>query len=169
VGVTDGAWHSDPASPLAIESILGRSGIGSYLLLRWLGAWIDFVLVFLCLALPDAALGNALYQQTIWIWLLAPVVYFPVSEGIWGRSLGKLITGTMVVDGAGRAPGILKAGLRTVTRLVEVNPLLLGGLPAGIAVVMSRRRQRLGDMLARTYVVRLKDLAAIRRMDDVFA
>jgi len=55
-----------------------------------------------------------------------------------------------------------------VTRLVEVNPLLLGGLPAGIAVAMSRRRQRLGDMLAGTYVVRRKDLAAIRRIDDVF-
>jgi uncharacterized RDD family membrane protein YckC len=168
VGVTGRASSSGTASPFAIESIVGRSGIRSYLLLRWLGAWIDFVVVFLSLALPDAALGNTLYQETIWIWLVAPVIYFPVSEGIWGRSLGKLITGTMVVDAAGRAPGILKAALRTVTRLVEVNPLLLGGLPAGIAVVMSRRRQRLGDMLARTYVVRLKDLAAIRQMNDVF-
>jgi uncharacterized RDD family membrane protein YckC len=169
VGVTGGTPSSGTASPFAIESIVGRSGIWSYLLLRWLGAWIDFIVVFLFLALPDSALGNALYQETIWIWLVVPVIYFPVSEGIWGRSLGKLVTGTVVVDDAGRAPGILKAELRTVTRLVEVNPLLLGGLPAGIAVAMSRRRQRLGDMLAGTYVVRLKDLAAIRRVNDVFA
>ena len=168
MGVTGGASYSGPASPFAIESVIARSGIWSYLLLRWLGAWIDFILVFLFLALPDAALGNTLYQETIWLWLVAPIIYFPVTEGIWGRSLGKLITGTVVVDNAGRAPGILKAALRTVTRLVEVNPLLLGGLPAGIAVAMSRRRQRLGDMLAGTYVVRRKDLAAIRRIDDVF-
>jgi hypothetical protein len=42
VGVTHGALHSDTGSPLAIESIVRRSGIWAYLLLRWFGAWIDF-------------------------------------------------------------------------------------------------------------------------------
>jgi uncharacterized RDD family membrane protein YckC len=145
-------------APIAVEEIAERSDLFQLLLRRWLGAWIDIAVLFSFLLVPDFLLGNALYQDTIWIWAGALVIYFPIVEGIWGRSLGKLITGTIVVDNAGRAPGMLKAGLRTVLRLVEVNPILLGGLPAAIAVAASKRRQRLGDMLAQTYVVRVKDL-----------
>jgi uncharacterized RDD family membrane protein YckC len=43
-------------------------------------------------------------------------------------------------------------------RLVEVNPLLVGGLPAGIVAVLSPRKQRLGDMLAGTLVVYRGDI-----------
>jgi uncharacterized RDD family membrane protein YckC len=43
-------------------------------------------------------------------------------------------------------------------RLIEVNPFLVGGLPAGLVLLLTRRRQRLGDLLAGTYVVRLRDL-----------
>jgi uncharacterized RDD family membrane protein YckC len=145
-------------APLAIDEIAVRSSLGQLLLRRWLGAWIDFIVLFSFLLVPDYILGSTLYQDTSWIWLSALILYFPVVEGLWGRSLGKLITGTIVVDNTGRPPGILKAGLRTLTRLVEVNPILVGGIPAGIAVAMSKRRQRLGDMLAQTYVVRVKDL-----------
>jgi uncharacterized RDD family membrane protein YckC len=38
-------------------------------------------------------------------------------------------------------------------RIIEVNPLLFGGIPAGIAVILSRRKQRIGDLLAGTVVV----------------
>jgi uncharacterized RDD family membrane protein YckC len=47
--------------------------------------------------------------------------------------------------------------VRTLARLVEVNPLLLGALPAGIAILSSSRRQRIGDWLANTVVVRRDD------------
>jgi uncharacterized RDD family membrane protein YckC len=38
-------------------------------------------------------------------------------------------------------------------RILEVNPLLIGALPASIAILSSKRRQRIGDMLAGTVVV----------------
>jgi len=44
--------------------------------------------------------------------------------------------------------------IRGALRLVEVNPILLGGLPAGLAIIASARKQRIGDMLAGTLVVR---------------
>jgi uncharacterized RDD family membrane protein YckC len=91
-------------------------------------------------------------------WLVALVAYFVVFEALWGRTLGKLITGTVVIDRDGRAPGFAKAIARTVLRLVEVNPLLIGGLPAGIALLVTKRHQRMGDLLAGTYVVRKKYL-----------
>lgn len=149
--------------PIPVEDIARRSDAGRLLVLRWVGAWIDFVALILFLAAAQLVLGERLYDETLYILLGALILYFPVTEGIWGRSLGKLITGTIVVDSSGRAPGMLKAGLRTVARIVEVNPLLAGGLPAGIVLLLSKRRQRLGDMLARTYVVRARDLAEVRR------
>ena len=141
----------------SIAELAEQSEVGELLVRRALGACIDFIVLFLLLLAPDYVLGNALYRETLWIWIGAQALYFVIAEGLWGRSIGKLLTGTVVVDGTGRPPGILKAAARTVLRLVEVNPLFLC-LPAGIAFITSTRRQRLGDMLARTYVVRAKDL-----------
>ncbi len=80
------------------------------------------------------------------------------GEGLTGRSLGKLLTGTVVVTEAGQVPGIPRAIVRTLARVLEANPFLLGGLPAGIVVLNSAHGQRLGDMAAKTYVVLAKDL-----------
>ena len=91
---------------------------------------------------------------------MAALAYFPVTEGIWGRSAGKLITGAIVVNEDGDPPGIPKALVRTLLRLVEVNPFLMGGVPAGLCVVATKHHQRLGDLLANTYVVPFKALKA---------
>ncbi len=45
------------------------------------------------------------------------------------------------------------AAIRSVLRVIEVNPLLLGGLPAGLVVISTARKQRLGDILGGTVVV----------------
>jgi uncharacterized RDD family membrane protein YckC len=148
------------AQPTTLDLVVQRSNLALYLLLRWLGCWIDLIVLALFLLGPDYLLGNERYQETIFVWLGAIVLYFPVCEALWGRTVGKLLTGLVVIDRDGRPPGFVKAILRTLLRLVEVNPLLLGGIPAAIAVVASKNRQRLGDMLARTYVVRAKDLRA---------
>lgn len=94
------------------------------------------------------------------------VLYFPLTEGLWGRTLGKLFAGTMVVDKAGRVPGLGRALVRTLFRLIEVNPVLLGGVPAGICVLATKRKQRIGDLVAGTYVLSADTL---RQMSDVDA
>ncbi len=132
-------------------------------MLRAVGAQIDILVILMLLILPPSLLGKEQLSDQVWgyivlFWLVALVVYFVVFEALWGRTLGKLITGTVVIDRNGRAPGFAKALMRTVLRLIEVNPLLIGGLPAGIALLMTTRHQRLGDLLAGTYVVRKKYL-----------
>ncbi|WP_305789998.1 RDD family protein [Symbioplanes lichenis] len=79
------------------------------------------------------------------------VLYYVVLEGTLGRTVGKLVTGIRVVDEQGRRPGLVSALVRTVSRIVDS---ILGYLVALIIVVNSKRRRRLGDMLAKTYVVR---------------
>jgi len=146
--------RSEPLTP----AVLAASYDSSIVVRRWVGAWIDFSVLAAMLLIPDAVLGNELYQTFLPVWLLMLLAYFPVTEGLTGRSLGKLVTSTVVVDARGGRPGLFKACLRTVLRLVEVNPLLMGGAPAGLIVLASKHRQRLGDMVAGTYVLKSKDL-----------
>ena len=107
-------------------------------------------------------------MQKIFIaaWLVLVVLYFPVLEGLYGTTLGKLIAGVVVVDEFGLKPGFYRAILRTLLRLIEVNPLLFGGLPAGLVAMFSKTHQRVGDMVARTFVLKSQDLPLLLQEDE---
>ncbi|MBI3728409.1 MAG: RDD family protein [Burkholderiales bacterium] len=126
--------------------------------LRWLGCWLDLLVFAACIVIPDKVLGNELYKQTMFIWIGLGFSNYVIGEWLWGRSVGKLITGTVVVNAQGGRPSFLQVLTRTVLRVIEVNPVVAGGVPAGIAVISSTHKQRLGDMLANTYVIRKADL-----------
>lgn len=130
---------------------------------RFVGTLIDYVVCLSILLIPDAVLGNATYKETLWVWLTLLAAYFPVMEGLTGYSVGKFISRARVVDDQGNVPGIWRATIRTFFRLFEVNPLLLGGIPAGLVANFSRSGQRLGDMTAGTYVVASSAVRDIRR------
>lgn len=82
--------------------------------------------------------------------------YFFLSEALWSRTPGKYLQGLVVVGADGRPCGWRAALIRTLLRVVEANPLLFGGIPAGVAIVASERNQRLGDIAAGTLVVSAK-------------
>jgi uncharacterized RDD family membrane protein YckC len=85
-------------------------------------------------------------------WLVVTLAYYLVLEGLLGRTAGKFVTGIRVIDPrTGQPPGILRALVRTVLRVIDG----LGGYLLGfIIVVCNDRRRRLGDMAADTLVVR---------------
>jgi len=147
--------------PRRARSAASISREGGVLLRRWLGTWIDF----LVLGAPFILLGAAgeLHSQTLsrigaFAFLAYVVLYYPITEGFWGRSVGKLVAGTVVVTRTGRRPGFWRAVVRTLLRLVEVNPFFLGGIPAGIIASLTPDHQRLGDLASGTYVIRMSDL-----------
>ena len=72
------------------------------------------------------------------------------------------MTRARVVDEQWEVPGLKRAFLRTLTRLIEVNPFMLGGIPAGIIAHYSKQGQRLGDMAGGTWVVASRDVARRR-------
>lgn len=127
---------------------------------RWLGAWVDFIALLLIFLIPDL-ISNDLYRAGLPVWMALAVLYFPVLESWKGRTLGKIVTRTVIVDGEGRIPRPMQAIVRTLFRLIEVNPLLAGGIPAGLATTFSRKRQRLGDMIAGTYVIKSEHIALL--------
>jgi uncharacterized RDD family membrane protein YckC/ribosomal protein S27AE len=75
-------------------------------------------------------------------------LYFFVCEGFWGATIGKLVCGLRVVQDTNRGTrSLLGSFVRNLLRPIDV----VAGLPA---ILMSKSRQRLGDMAGRTVVVR---------------
>src|SRR5438128_1381520 len=105
-----------------------RSYDATVILLRWAAMWVDYIvlaLVFMVPALLGAfsPQGNELYQNTLLTILVGiAAAYFPVLEGLTGRTVGKFLLGLKVVDIHGQTPGILRALLRFLPRLIELNP-----------------------------------------------
>jgi uncharacterized RDD family membrane protein YckC len=79
---------------------------------------------------------------------------------------GKYALGIVVISGAGGPPTLVQIVIRSATRYIE----------AGIGIITificanSSHCQRIGDILARTYVITSKDLEQMRlRMDSLAA
>lgn len=85
--------------------------------------------------------------------------YFFVFEMLWSRTPGKFMQGLVVRNIDGSRCNLKSHLIRTLARVLEANPILLGGLPAGIAIISSARKQRIGDSLAGTVVVSRRDAA----------
>ena len=79
--------------------------------------------------------------------------YYFVLEAFWSRTLGKYFQGLIVKKLNGDRADWKTSLIRTLLRIVEVNPVLFGALPAGLILISSERKQRLGDMLAGSVVV----------------
>jgi uncharacterized RDD family membrane protein YckC len=123
---------------------------------RLLAFILDNLLATVAAFLAVAALKSDSPYLAVGALSLTYLGYFFISEALWSRTPGKYLQGLMVVDPSGGRCGWRRAFLRTLLRVVEANPLLLGGLPAGIAILASERNQRLGDLAAGTLVVSAK-------------
>jgi uncharacterized RDD family membrane protein YckC len=143
------------ASSTATE--LQRSG-NSAISRRWQATLIDFVFLYVFLIIGLGMMSPLSDQVKIGVSVLVISSYYLLLEGFTGFTVGKLLSGIRVVNSRGDKPSFLQGFVRTALRLLEVNPLILGGLPAVIAATMSSKGQRLGDMLAGTYVVCKEDL-----------
>ena len=89
-----------------------------------------------------------------WWWGLSSacfIVYCALFELLAQRTLGKAITGTRLASEDGAAPRLWQIVLRNAIRLIELMPQFWMLV---VLVVVSRNRQRLGDIYARTLVVR---------------
>jgi uncharacterized RDD family membrane protein YckC len=85
--------------------------------------------------------------------------YFFIFEVLWSRTPGKFLQGLVVRNIDGTRTSLKSHLIRTIARLLEANPILFGGIPAGIAIISSTRKQRIGDSLAGTVVVSRREVA----------
>jgi uncharacterized RDD family membrane protein YckC len=107
-------------------------------------------------SLPNGQVGAFSYSTVTsvgWAWLcLLWIAFYIVPEALFGASLGKMFTGLCVVRVDGRPLGVGSIVTRNVLRFVDVLPGLY--LIGGILVLLTGSSQRLGDVFARTTVVK---------------
>ncbi len=122
---------------------------------RCLAQVFDVVLISVVAAAVQLLLSPTEYAfgaETLLIWLPVALGYFVVTEGFWSTSAGKWLMGLVVVRVDGSDPGLRAACIRTVARLVDGLCFYAVG---AVLIWASERRQRLGDRLAGTLVVRV--------------
>src|SRR3982751_4031164 len=106
---------------------------------------------------------NAILSATVLC--LTYLSYFFLFELGWERTPGKFFQGLVIRDMDGGRCNAKQILLRTMARILEANPILLGGIPAGIAVSASSHKQRIGDTLAGTVVVSRQALVDVASHD----
>jgi uncharacterized RDD family membrane protein YckC len=79
------------------------------------------------------------------------LAYLAVAQGATGQTAGKYLTGVGVADVDGGPCSWGQAAGRSLLLLVDIA---LVGLPAVASIALSDRRQRVGDRVAGTVVVR---------------
>jgi uncharacterized RDD family membrane protein YckC len=144
-------------TPEGVEFALELAGPVSRFLAWILDLAVILVLVnviMIATRLLGALSPNAAMACAILALFLVSIGYGMLCE--WrgnGQTLGKRLLRLRVVDEQGLPLRFPQLALRNLLRLVDALPLLY--LLGGICVVISPRRQRLGDLAAGTLVVRL--------------
>ena len=95
------------------------------------GRWVAYVLIMLG------------------VWFL----YWVVLQGTTGWTPGKRLVGIRTVDENGQYPGLLKAFVRQIVWIVDAFPWFIPYLTGFILALTTKGHRRLGDMLAKTFVI----------------
>jgi len=137
------------------------------ILSRFLALFIDGIILMLIIlplmflgALATIGIaftsGPAALSGFILLWLLSvliSVLYFTILEGRNGQTIGKMALSIKVVGYDGKPIGMTRAFIRNLLRIIDGFFFYLIG---AILILVSERKQRLGDMAARDVVISLK-------------
>jgi uncharacterized RDD family membrane protein YckC len=130
-----------------------NSVVGDASKTRLIAAFIDHLIAFALMMVAVAFVPERFPVVKALLFFLVYLTYFIVLEALWSRTLGKYFQGLIVRKLDGSRCDWKASLIRGSLRVLEVNPILFGALPAAIAILSSDQRQRIGDMLAGTIVV----------------
>lgn len=137
-------WFERPRPKLGSEGdVIGR---------RVAAIIVDLILLGVITSVIGSALGPG--GLTGAIGLVITFGYYIYLEGNYGQTLGKMALGLVVVTENGNDIDYRPAAIRTLLRVVDVLPVLY--LIGFILILVTDRKQRLGDIVADTVVVRAR-------------
>ncbi|MFZ5827757.1 MAG: RDD family protein [Bacillota bacterium] len=153
-------------TPESVDLALEPAGLGSRFLAALIDGLIQGAVLFLLflvgiptMILAESAGGDF---ETVGIAIIAILflgvgllffLYKLLLEAFWnGQTIGKRVAGIRVVQANGMPVGFLQVVIRNLLRIVDYLPSYY--LIGAIAILATRRKQRLGDMAAGTVVVR---------------
>ncbi len=147
---------------------------------RAVAAFLDVIFLLIYMAIASYIISRNLFDVnmnvvqdrwsllSIFLLRLPWLLYSPVIEYLTnGRSLGKLIMGIRVVKSNGETAGLREYFTRWIFRIVDI---WVGGF-GFLALLVSgttEKRQRIGDIMADTVVIKVKD-TQIYQLRDVLA
>lgn len=124
---------------------------------RILGGIIDIIILVIFAIICSLLFGtnvNGTYTVTgipAFVEFLVVILYYIVLDATTGKTIGKYIVKTKVVNAQG---GKISWGQSIGRNLMRIIDGLFIYLVAVIAIAASKDKQRLGDMVAKTYVVK---------------
>lgn len=136
---------------------------------RAVAAFLDVVFLLIYLLIATYIIQQNLFETdfnsvqnkwsllSIFLLRLPWLLYSPVIEYLTnGRSLGKLIMGIRVVKSNGETAGLREYFTRWIFRIVDIWVGGFGFLALLVAGT-TEKRQRIGDIMADTVVIKVKD------------
>jgi uncharacterized RDD family membrane protein YckC len=135
---------------------LNYQGIGPRLVAQIIDG---IVLIILYFVLGAAAFGAFTFNVLGFAALgfmgaygLVFLLYFIVLEGFFGATVGKMVTKIKVVQEDGSPCGLVPSVVRNLLRIIDGLPFLY--IIGMIFISRSDKKQRLGDRLAKTVVIK---------------
>lgn len=137
---------SPPEPVMGTEDDVLGARIGAFLIDTVGSFAVAFVVAFALVASAGGSQGGFVFT-----FIVANVGYFVVTEGLWGQPPGKRLLGLVVVHRDGSPCGFGGSLVRNLLRVLDGLFYYALGL---VVMLVSDRRQRIGDHAARTVVVR---------------
>ncbi len=134
---------------------------------RFVAVLIDSIIIGIIGSIVALPLPGVMVNQetqaisiptTYWIGVIIELIiaflYFTVLEGRYGQTLGKIALKLKVLKEDGSPISYGDAAIRTILRVIDEIPFIVPYLLGAILIWSSDKKQRLGDRIARTVVVR---------------
>src|SRR3989344_5140127 len=98
--------------------------------------------------------GEGAERQITLIAMPLYLIYMTLTEGMYSQSLGKKLFGIKVLMVDGSKCSFKAAIIRNLLRIIDALPsLYIVGI---LAITFTKKRQRFGDLAAKTVVVRVR-------------
>lgn len=110
---------------------------------RFVNYIIDMVIFYAIIFVPEFAGFSIITTNTLFIYVIM-FLYYSITEGLFGASIGKLITGCVVVDKNGNKVSSTKAMGRSLCRFIPFEAFSFLG----------NRARGWHDTITDTYVVK---------------
>ena len=127
---TAGAAAAAPSAPVSgFETLTKDQKAQEYWIWRFVAIVVDYIIVYIVLgiitvlvALPAALVGGgalfaAVFGGLAFVWGVIFVLYFAVSESVWGASLGKRFFHLQVKSKTGSNPTFGEAFVRNISKM----------------------------------------------------
>ncbi len=144
-----------PDQPLMEKASVAMEyqGIG----IRFVSLLIDSIILSIIIGVVGSIIGFGIMERGMvpwWLGLLYFIIYiayFTYLEGSRGQTIGKMITKIKVVREDGKPIDMNQAFTRNILRIIDGLIVYLVG---AILIWRSNKKQRLGDNIAKTVVVK---------------